>query len=175
MPVVVQDRGYGPDSAARGVPQLQFLDKVVTCPLLRRLVHGGAAGAVPAVVDVPEIMQRRRVSRTVKVPQIQLILPAEDIPVAQQGRVRTVRTLGLLWRVMAGDERFSASLTGFPGTFLLALSSSLLSSGPDARHHGRHEPEGQLRGEILADMVPTFGLQKTVRSCSLSWSTTCPS
>ena len=25
---------YGPDSAARGVPQLQFSDKVVTCPLL---------------------------------------------------------------------------------------------------------------------------------------------
>ena len=42
LPVVVQDRGYGPDSAARGVPSLQFLDKVVTCPLLRRQVHGGA-------------------------------------------------------------------------------------------------------------------------------------
>ena len=34
---------------------------------------GGAAGAVPAVVDVPVIKQRRRVSRTVKVPQIQFI------------------------------------------------------------------------------------------------------
>ena len=31
---VVQDRGSGPDSAARGVLQLQFLDQVVTCPLL---------------------------------------------------------------------------------------------------------------------------------------------
>ena len=31
LPVDVQDRGYGPDSAARGVPQLQFLE-----------VHGGA-------------------------------------------------------------------------------------------------------------------------------------
>ena len=30
LPVVVQERGYGPDSAARGVPQLQLLDKV-TC------------------------------------------------------------------------------------------------------------------------------------------------
>ena len=35
-----------------------------------------------------------------------------------------------------------------------AVFLSLLSSGPDARHHGRYEPEGQLRGEILADMVP---------------------
>ena len=34
LPVVVQDMGYGPDSAARGFRQLQFLDKVVTCPLL---------------------------------------------------------------------------------------------------------------------------------------------
>ena len=33
---------------------VQFLGKVVTCPLLRRQVHEGVAGAVPAVVDVPE-------------------------------------------------------------------------------------------------------------------------
>ena len=32
---------------------VQFLDNVVTCPLLRRQVHEGVAGAVPAVVDVP--------------------------------------------------------------------------------------------------------------------------
>ena len=31
--------GFGPDSAVRGVPQLQFSDKVETCPLLRRQVH----------------------------------------------------------------------------------------------------------------------------------------
>ena len=36
LPVIVQDRGCGPDSAARGVPQLQFLDQVVTCLLFRR-------------------------------------------------------------------------------------------------------------------------------------------
>ena len=42
LPVIAQDREYGPDSAARGVPQLHFLDKVLTCPLLRRLVHEGA-------------------------------------------------------------------------------------------------------------------------------------
>ena len=41
LPVVVQDMGFGSDSAARCVPQLQFLDKVVTCPLLRRQVHLG--------------------------------------------------------------------------------------------------------------------------------------
>ena len=35
LPVAVQDWGYGPDSAARGVRHLQFLDKVVTCPSLR--------------------------------------------------------------------------------------------------------------------------------------------
>ena len=32
---------------------VQFLDKVVACPLLRRQVHEDVAGAVPAVVDVP--------------------------------------------------------------------------------------------------------------------------
>ena len=31
--------GHGPDSAARGVPQLQFSDLVETCPLLWRQVH----------------------------------------------------------------------------------------------------------------------------------------
>ena len=35
-------QGCGPDSVARGFPQLHFLDKVLTCPLLRRLVHEGA-------------------------------------------------------------------------------------------------------------------------------------
>ena len=45
LPVIVQDRGFGSDNAARGVPQLQFLAKVLTCPLLRRLVHEGVAGA----------------------------------------------------------------------------------------------------------------------------------
>ena len=34
LPVIVQDSGCGPDCAARGVPQVQFLDQVVTCPLL---------------------------------------------------------------------------------------------------------------------------------------------
>ena len=52
LPVIAQDRGFGPDSAACGVPKLQFLAKEVTCPLLRRQVHGGAAGAVLVVVDV---------------------------------------------------------------------------------------------------------------------------
>ena len=32
-------------------------------PVVRRQVHGGAAGAVPAVVDVPVIMQRLGVRR----------------------------------------------------------------------------------------------------------------
>ena len=41
LPVAVQDWGFGPDSAARGVPQLQFLDQVVICLLLRRQVHLG--------------------------------------------------------------------------------------------------------------------------------------
>ena len=42
LPVIMQDRDFGPDSAARGVPQLQFLDKVLTGPLLRRQVLEGA-------------------------------------------------------------------------------------------------------------------------------------
>ena len=46
------------------------------------------AAAVLLVVDVPVIMQRRGVSPTVKVPQIQFIVPFEDIPVVQQRRVQ---------------------------------------------------------------------------------------
>ena len=44
---------FGPDSAARGVPQLQFLDKVLTGPVLRRQVLEGAVlrqgGDMPVV------------------------------------------------------------------------------------------------------------------------------
>ena len=39
-----------------GIPQLQFLDKVVTCPLLRRQVHLGF-----------------EVQKTVEIPQLQLV------------------------------------------------------------------------------------------------------
>ena len=38
-----------------------------------QLARWGAAGAVPAVLDVPVIMQRRWVFATLKVPQIQFI------------------------------------------------------------------------------------------------------
>ena len=56
-------------------------------------------------------MQRQvGVSRTVKVPQIQFIAPFEDIPVAQQRRVRTVQSVQLLCRVMA-------AMMGFYGFF----------------------------------------------------------
>ena len=41
LPIIVQDRGYG-------VPQLHFLDKVLTCPLLRRQVQFS-----DKVVDMP--------------------------------------------------------------------------------------------------------------------------
>ena len=51
--------GRCPCCAGRRRGFVQFSDKVVTCPLLRRQVHGGVAGAVPVVVDVPVIMQRR--------------------------------------------------------------------------------------------------------------------
>ena len=50
-------------------------------------------------------------------------------------------------------------------TMHLALCSLLASPGPDARHHGRCEPEGQLRGEILADMVPVV---QTAENCGNS-------
>ena len=46
-----------------------------------------------------------------------------------------------------------------------ALCSFLLSSGPVARHHGRYGPDGQLRGEILADMVL---MVQTAANCGFS-------
>ena len=52
------------------VQTVLFFDKVVDVPNVQ--VLGGAAGAVPAVLDVPVIMQRRWVA-TVEVPQIQFI------------------------------------------------------------------------------------------------------
>ena len=39
---------------------------------------------------------------------------------------------------------------------LLALYSLLSSSGPDALHHGRHGPEGQLRSEMLVPQLQFF-------------------
>ena len=42
---------------------------------------------------------------------------------------------------------------------------SMLSSGPDARHHCRYGPDGQLRGEILADMVL---MVQTAANCGFS-------
>ena len=43
---------------------------------------------------------------------------------------------------------------GFPGDFApRAVFLDFLLSGPDARHPCRYGPDGQLRGEIMADMV----------------------
>ena len=52
------------------VQTVLFFDKVVDVPIVQ--VLGGAAAAVPAVLDVPVITQRRWVA-TVQVPQIQFI------------------------------------------------------------------------------------------------------
>ena len=52
----------------------------------------------------------------------------------------------------------------FAGIFPLALCSSC-GSCLDALHHGRYGPEGQLRGEILADMVPVV---QTADNCGSS-------
>ena len=37
-----------------------------------------------------------------------------------------------------------------------AVFLSFLLSGPHARHLARYGPDGQLRGESLADIVPTI-------------------
>ena len=74
----------------------------------------------------------------------------------------------------------STTAVVFSGLVLLvmthfALCSLLLFSGPDARHHGRYEPEGQLRGDILADTPVVhnhrclwFRLQENWIFCSCS-------
>ena len=91
------------------VPQLQFSDKVVT-RCCERQVLGGAAGAVPLVMNIAVIMQRQvGVSRTVEVPQIQFIAPFEDTPIAQQRRAGTVQNvqfsaLGAFYGGYGGDE-----------------------------------------------------------------------
>ena len=55
---------------------------------------------------------------------------------------------------------------GFPGDFApRVVFLSLLASGPDARHFGQDGPEGPLRGEILADMVP---MVQTAENCGFS-------
>ena len=41
---------------------------------------------------------------------------------------------------------------GFTGDDASRADFSSLSSGRDAPHHGRYAPDGQLRGDILADM-----------------------
>ena len=81
--------------------RVQFVDKVATCPLLRRQVRGGATGAVPVVVDVPPCDQAATswVSPKVKVPQILFIVPAEDIPVVQQRRVQRSALGCRFWRL----------------------------------------------------------------------------
>ena len=71
-------------------------------------------------------MQRRGVSRTVKVPQIEFIAPFEDIPVAQQRRVRTVQTVQLFMQGYGGDEGvswpFEAIFRPPPGRLELSAS-----------------------------------------------------
>ena len=66
---VVQARRWSRRAENCGVPQLQFSDKVDMPE-----VPGGAAGAVPAVMDVAVVTQRQvGVLPTVEVPQIQFI------------------------------------------------------------------------------------------------------
>ena len=68
-----------------GVSQLQFSDTWSAWRCRRYSL---------AVMDVAVITQRQvGVSRTVEVPQIQFLAPFEDIPVAQQRRVRTVQAV----------------------------------------------------------------------------------
>ena len=81
MPVVVQHRSFGPDSAARRLPQLQFVDKVVTCPLLCSLGDGPDSAQfvqfLDKVFDMPVVSNDRcfgfQEQKTVEVPQLQLV------------------------------------------------------------------------------------------------------
>ena len=67
------------------------------------------------------------------------------------------------------DQKDSGSViyyAGFDGDNApRAVFLSFLSSGPVARHHGRYGPDGQLRGEIFADMVP---MVHTADNCGVS-------
>ena len=70
--------GFGPDSAARGVPQLQFLDKVVTCPLLRRQVE------FLDMVEICPLLRR----------QVQFLDQVVDMPFGVQRQVHLGAVLG---------------------------------------------------------------------------------
>ena len=92
---------------------------------------------------------------------------------------RAVFLSAVVWpkmlRIMAGlHQKDSYALFDFgSGTckarfaaFFLPRAVFLLwFSGPDAQHYGLYEPKGQLRGEILADMVPVV---QTAENCRFS-------
>ena len=88
--------GQCPCCSGRRCGFVKFLDKVVVLPVVVQRADKVAdvpvvqvLGAVPAVMDVLVIKQRQvGVSPTVKVPQIQFIVPSEDMPVVQQRRVQ---------------------------------------------------------------------------------------
>ena len=51
---------------------------------------------------------------------------------------------------------------GNAGFIRLTSCSLLLSSGPDARHHGRYGPEGQLRG-VADHRIPQLFVDKVMQ------------
>ena len=89
------------------VKQLQCSDKVVDVLVESRR---GAAGAVPAVMDVPVNMQGRWVSRTVKVPQTQFIAGVAGHSSSQQRRARFQRGMAAMRVVLVFFRPFFALL-----------------------------------------------------------------
>ena len=114
-------------------------------------------------MDVAVITQRQvGVSRTVEVPQIQFISPFEDIPVAQQRRVRTVQ-LCMAMPCLAGlVAAMRGSLLQFCSIFQPPSFWTLRPGGGDAGRltPGRSSahPVWVSRMEQFADDVPMLTL-----------------
>ena len=78
--------------------------RMLTCPRCCAVRRQGAARAVLAVMDVSVVMQRRRVSRTVEVPQIQFIAPFEDFQLCNRDWY-SVQHWVAVYGGYGGDER----------------------------------------------------------------------
>ena len=82
-----------------GLPQLQFTDTLVTCPLLSTTGLGGAADAVLAVIDVAVNMQRHVVSRQSRCLRLSSSPEFGDISLRNRDRCAQLQLCmaGLVW------------------------------------------------------------------------------
>ena len=69
LTLVVQDRGYGPDSAAVEIPQVQFLDEVDMLVVVQRQVPG-----------CRNLFGGKTVQKTVEFPQLQCLVCGDKFP-----------------------------------------------------------------------------------------------